>query len=97
MKELPIVGKQEQPLRRLIQAAHRLQPQPLPVGREQLHHRFLPVLRGGNIAGGLIEHNHHPPLPAQYFIVQGHCLGPGKDLSATVPLRDAVHRHPAAF
>ena len=98
VKKVSVIGKEQQPLRCLIQPSHGAK---LPVGvflRDKLHDSLLPgVLRGGDEALRLIEHQHHPVYLTKRLPVQGDFLALGGNFPAAVPFRNTVHRHSSGF
>ena len=58
MGQAPLVGQQQQPLRVLVQAAHGKQFLLPKLPGQQVQDGFpLPVRPGGEVSGGLIQHN----------------------------------------
>ena len=98
MQQLPIVGKEQQPLGLLVQAANGLQV-PVPhLLRQKLHDGFLfCVLRGGDIAHGLVHHHHPARIAAHGAAVQQHRVHRRVDFSAGVFLGLSVHAYPTGL
>ena len=98
MQQLPIVGKQQQPFGLLVQAANGLQV-PVPhLLRQKLHDSLLfCILRGSDIAHGLVHHHHPARIAAHGASVQLHRVRCRVDFSAGVFLGLSVHGHPPGF
>ena len=98
MDQFPVVGKQQQSLGILVQAAHRFQVQVFPLWGQQFHHRGLTViLSGGDKARRLVEHHHRPAHSPQGLSIQGDLHRRRINLPAAVLFHRSVHRHPAGF
>ena len=94
--QAPLIGQQQQSLRILIQPAHRKEPLPAQVLRQQIQHGPAPaVLGGGEVTRRFIQHDPGVPPVPQRLAIDGDLRGLRVCLLLCRPGGDAVHQHPA--
>ena len=98
MGQRAIIGQQQQPLAVLVQTAHRKQPPPTQLRRQQIQYGFLTgILSGRENAGGLVEHYIGKFPDIRLLSVHQHPRKGGVQLLLRSGGWNSVHQHAPFF